>query len=209
MNIAKTHELAQIYSFTNIDLAQSMRADIDQMVLEWRPANRYTDKTTLPNWVGICRNNQLLEQAKTWFDRCLNQVARRDMGAEYRLALSDLWLTRTEQGGSTHRHNHPLSVYSGIFYLEHSEQGTHFELPLWYYQHWPLMFEHRSPPRSQTWQQSCTQGTLVIFPSYVYHWVDVQKTAEPRYTMAWNSFWHGTINHNLGTRLSVLTQTPR
>ena len=208
MKIAHSLSVANIYTFQNLNLAKELLSEIDQLASAWRPANRYLDKSIVPNLVSDIELTPLRDLAKNWFNRCLRRVAYTDMGSGHQLAVSDLWLTRSELGSSTHQHNHPLSVYSGIFYLQDAAQGTWFDLPRWYHTHWPHMFSHRSPFNKQRWQQPCTQGTLVIFPSYLEHWVEVQTTEEIRYSLPWNSFWQGNINSNLGTRLGIRLVDP-
>ena len=79
----------------------------------------------------------------------------------------DFWGNIYRKGEYTVSHDHFPSTFSIVYFLKGEK---HFS---------PLVFNRFSKIR-------CKEGRLVIFPSYLKHWVPVHKHSETRITLSSN-----------------------
>ena len=102
------------------------------------------------------------------------------------LCITTSWFTLTDSSGYSSWHNHKNSLLSAVLYG--SDDCS------------PIEFANLSHPEtflikpfetniynSQQWWIRPEKGTLVIFPSYMYHRISHNKTDSPRYSLALNT----------------------
>jgi hypothetical protein len=125
----------------------------------------------------------------------LRSVLRYAYGAsqDADIQITQSWLTYAKLGGSHHMHNHPNSVLSGILYVNTGDgDGTNFVK----ISNGDVVLRYKTIERTKfnvdSERAEATPGTLVIFPSYVWHVVYNSKT-EGRMSLAFNSFINGSI----------------
>ena len=140
-------------------------------------------------------NRPELSDIARFCNESLRAVLRYGYGAsqDADIQITQSWLTYAKLGGSHHMHNHPNSVLSGILYVNTGDgDGTNFvkisngDVVLRY------KTIERTPFNVDSERAEATPGTLVIFPSHVWHVVYNSKT-EGRMSLAFNSFINGSI----------------
>jgi len=110
------------------------------------------------------------------------------------LRITESWCNYTEQGGYHHRHNHPNSLVSGVFYPQVDPEVD----KLHFYKTFTSMIH--IPPKewnlwnSNSWWLSVEVGDLLIFPSMVEHKVEVLERPGTRISLSFNSFPTGVIS---------------
>ena len=193
------------YKFYNVPLAKQIREEIELKGGQWRrnPAmdniafHSDLDHEILPSMTVL----------KSWFQSCLDEVVAADLPEGYGCSVTEMWMTRTQQGQAMHTHVHPLSVYSGVYYLQDSAGSTDFMLSTWFHERWPQMvLPHAIKPTQREWSSPCRQGHLIIFPSHIFHRQQPLSQDETRYTVAFNSFWSGQLCNHHTARLWVQSQ---
>lgn len=105
-----------------------------------------------------------------------------------RLALRDSWFNQFDGGDFMYDHCHPGNLISGCYYHRAQEgQGNlRFMNPN------PLMLNRQWPADQQPWQQGwrveSRTGRLVMFPSWLMHRVEPNRSTatEPRISLAFN-----------------------
>jgi uncharacterized protein (TIGR02466 family) len=153
------------------------------------------------DWTGNVlneRSTQMLnalpefEHLHLWFADCLEKV-RADLKLPFeRLVISQSWATKTQSGEAHHRHTHPNSYVSGVFYLTSAVDGKteFFRKDYWY-------DFFLCPLSNLTQRVSCAEsavaGRLLIFPSNLEHKVAVYRGDFPRFTIAFNVFPEGNF----------------
>jgi len=108
--------------------------------------------------------------------------------------ISLMWGTATPKGGSVHRHYHPNSILSGVYYPQNIEYTEiRFFSP-----HRPTILpkiRYKSVYSSVTMEYKPQQGDVVLFPSDLDHDVPINTSDEVRYSIAFNIFFRGEMGH--------------
>lgn len=100
------------------------------------------------------------------------------------------WMNANPPGGFNAPHTHPGAHWSGVYYVSQPEveAGTsgmiEFLDPRSDLPHWRLL---KSPAFRPKKKIRPAAGELVIFPSYLVHWVYPNETGEDRVTVAFNA----------------------
>lgn len=111
--------------------------------------------------------------------------------------ITNSWLSKKTPGQSHHIHNHPNSIFSGVFYINVKDSEIFFENtpPIlkdykfdYTYSEWNLL-------NSPRWSVEVTTGSMVIFPSHLNHGVEVNESDETRIVLGFNSFVTGKLNN--------------
>ena len=119
--------------------------------------------------------------------------------------ITQSWLNLTQPGGTHHSHCHRNSVLSGVFYFQVNEEvdGITFRnnIPEKTIALEPTKYNRYNSPQ---WRVLVKEGHLLMFPSHLYHSVDVVMTPIPRISLSFNVYPRGTIGHPLDlTELTI------
>lgn len=100
------------------------------------------------------------------------------------------WMNANPAGGYNAPHTHPGAHWSGVYYVAQPdvEEGSsgmiEFLDPRSDLQHWKILsasaFQQKRAIRPSV-------GELIVFPSYLMHWVHPNQTDEERVTIAFNA----------------------
>jgi len=115
------------------------------------------------------------------------------------LYITQSWLNYTEENQYHHQHSHPNSVVSGVFYFDSDKKNDKilFSNSKGYQQIEPKIDDTKfNLWNSRTWWFSVETGNLFMFPSSTIHQVDVKKGTNTRISLAFNTFYKGTIGSN-------------
>jgi uncharacterized protein (TIGR02466 family) len=109
---------------------------------------------------------------------------------EYRFGQS--WVSYKHPGQHHATHSHPNSLISGVFYF--GEDGSNFPAIKFHKLIGGMNISYLQPKMKQSIQDSkntfsinFTPGLLILFPSYLYHSVPVNKTDKVRCSLAFNT----------------------
>lgn len=100
------------------------------------------------------------------------------------LQVSDAWLNRSETGDETLLHTHPWSIISGVLYITGDDGSTIFV------QNNPYdTVNQMSMSKRYHIKQECpiANGTMILFPSTLQHFVPVNRSREVRHTLSFNT----------------------
>ena len=111
------------------------------------------------------------------------------------LYITQSWTNLTKKDRYHSSHSHANSLVSGVFYLEATEQDNiTFKHP------WKLNFQQLAVSTTTIdkynaliWQVPIYRNDLILFPSTMRHGVEVKKHQGDRISLAFNSFFKGTI----------------
>jgi uncharacterized protein (TIGR02466 family) len=116
-----------------------------------------------------------------------------------KLYVTQSWLNYTEANQFHHRHEHPNSVISGVLYFDSNKDNDmiKFFSQKVYQQIFADVDENKfNIWNSTSWWFPVETGQLIIFPSSTTHQVDVKKGNNTRISLAFNTFYKGTIGLN-------------
>lgn len=100
------------------------------------------------------------------------------------------WMNANPPGGFNAPHTHPGAHWSGVYYVSQPEveSGTsgmiEFLDPRTDLPHWRLL---KAPAFSMKKKFRPAVGEMVLFPSYLVHWVYPNETDEERVSIAFNA----------------------
>lgn len=113
---------------------------------------------------------------------------------DVKLRITQSWLNYTEPGQYHHKHAHPNSVLSAVFYVDADPEvdKIYFYPPQSYKQ---INFKPRDWNlfNSESWWLPVESGSLVVFPSHFEHSVEVKSGTNTRISLALNTFPTGYV----------------
>ena len=141
-------------------------------------------------------NNILLQpefkEMQLWVEECAKDFLDNVLKMEYEeFFLTESWMNISEKGGHQKIHNHSNSIISGVLYLkskpEHpplvfKKQKMEFEPFISLAEH----YKKGNPNTAHTLGFPCTQNTMLVFNSHLYHGHEASVIEEERIGIAWN-----------------------
>ena len=105
--------------------------------------------------------------------------------------ITDSWLNISAKGGYQKIHNHSNSIISGTLYLksEDDHPPLTFKKQKMEFEPFISLGEHYrmgNPNTAHELSFPCTQDTMLVFNSYLYHGHDASQVESERVGLAWN-----------------------
>ena len=144
-------------------------------------------------------NRKEFKNIKKFLDQCCKDYLEKIISPKNNIELyiTQSWLNYTEENQYHHQHSHPNSVVSGVFYFDCDKENDKikFTNPRGYQQIVPEI-EKYNLWNSNTWWFALETGQLVMFPSSTIHQVETKKGNNTRISLAFNTFYKGTLGLN-------------
>jgi len=115
------------------------------------------------------------------------------------LYITQSWLNYTEANQYHHKHEHPNSVVSGVFYFDSDVKNDKilFSSNKGYQQiYTEINKEKFNLWNSETWFFPVETGDLFMFPSSTTHQVETKQGNNTRISLAFNTFYKGSVGSN-------------
>ena len=119
---------------------------------------------------------------------------------ELELYITQSWINWTESTQYHHQHNHSNSYLSGVFYFYADNDKINLKSPKPDFISIPTTQKNEFNSTMHTCHVNT--GDLVIFPSELYHHVDMVKSEKCRTSIAFNVFVKGSLG--MTSRLTKL-----
>ena len=111
--------------------------------------------------------------------------------------ITQSWLNYTEKNQYHHKHEHPNSFISGVFYINCNEEFDkikffkkfNYEIIKPQVKDWNIW-------NSESWWFPVKTGDIVLFPSSLTHMVESKEGDNTRISLAFNTFIKGTVGNN-------------
>ena len=110
--------------------------------------------------------------------------------------ITQSWLNYTEKNQYHHKHSHPNSLVSGVFYINCDEKFDKIKFFNNKYQTIKPEVKDWNIWNSETWWFSVKTGDLILFPSSLTHMVETKEGDNTRISLAFNVFIKGTVGDN-------------
>lgn len=114
------------------------------------------------------------------------------------LRITQSWCTYCDGSSSHHRHRHPNSAFSGVYYPQSNSPNDkiRFHHPRQDIDMVKFYSDEYNMANSETWWLPAQTGTLLMFPAHLAHSVPIlpERTSE-RISLAFNTFFVGTIGN--------------
>ena len=110
--------------------------------------------------------------------------------------ITQSWLNYTETNQYHHKHQHPNSLVSGVFYINCHEEYDKIKFFKEDYKTIKPEVKDWNLWNSETWWFSVKTGDIILFPSSLTHMVETKQGDNTRISLAFNVFIKGTIGDN-------------
>ena len=110
--------------------------------------------------------------------------------------ITQSWLNYTETNQYHHKHAHPNSLISGVFYINCHEEHDKIKFFNDNYKTIRLEIKDWNIWNSESWWFSVKTGDIILFPSSLTHMVETKQGDNTRISLAFNVFIKGTVGNN-------------
>mgnify|MGYP003625215528 FL=1 len=125
---------------------------------------------------------------KNFINKCIDKFTTKIYESDQKLIVTQCWLNRNPKGSNHHRHCHPNSIISGVFYFKQNSKLPPIQFSKTLQYSMTLHTKKFNNLNSHTFYLPCTDGELVIFPSDLNHHVPTNTSDEERISMSFNTF---------------------
>lgn len=112
---------------------------------------------------------------------------------EVSLKFTQSWCNYTEKGQFHHKHAHPNSFISGVFYPQANKQKDKIVFYRDGYQQIKIKTDDWNTWNSESWWFNVGSGDLILFPSGLTHMVETVESDELRISLSFNTFPEGYL----------------
>lgn len=113
------------------------------------------------------------------------------------LRITQSWANYTEPGQWHHKHAHPNSFVSGVFYPQANRETDRIYFYRDGYQQIKLPPEEWNGWNSESWWFEVGTGDLILFPSSLTHMVETVKGDQTRISLSFNTFPVGVVGEEV------------
>ena len=110
--------------------------------------------------------------------------------------ITQSWLNYTETNQYHHKHAHPNSLVSGVFYINCHEELDKIKFFNDGYKTIKPEIKDWNLYNSESWWFTVKTGDIILFPSSLTHMVENKEGTNTRISLAFNVFIKGTIGNN-------------
>ena len=110
--------------------------------------------------------------------------------------ITQSWLNYTETNQYHHKHAHPNSLVSGVFYINCNKEHDNIKFFNDNYKTIKLEIKDWNIWNSESWWFSVNTGDVILFPSSLSHMVETKQGDNTRVSLAFNVFIKGTVGSN-------------
>jgi uncharacterized protein (TIGR02466 family) len=110
--------------------------------------------------------------------------------------ITQSWLNYTETNQFHHKHQHPNSLVSGVFYVNCHEELDKIKFFNDTYKTIKPEIKDWNLYNSESWWFTVKTGDIILFPSSLTHMVENKEGTNTRISLAFNVFIKGTIGNN-------------
>ena len=110
--------------------------------------------------------------------------------------ITQSWANYTKKGQWHHKHEHPNSFISGVFYVQAQKDIDKIYFYKNGYQQIKLPTDNYNLYNSDSWWLGVETGQLILFPSHLTHMVQTVETDETRISISFNTFLKGYIGND-------------
>ena len=110
--------------------------------------------------------------------------------------ITQSWLNYTETNQYHHKHAHPNSLVSGVFYINCHEEHDKIKFFNDNYKTIKLEVKDWNMWNSESWWFSVKTGDIILFPSSLTHMVETKQGDNTRISLAFNVFIKGKVGNN-------------
>jgi uncharacterized protein (TIGR02466 family) len=162
----------------------------------------FGNSTSVNNYILKC---DAFKDIKTFIDESIKQYFKEVYNPlnNIEVYVTQSWINYTKQGQYHHRHEHPNSLFSGVFYLDVTKDLDKIKFFKNVYQNLKMPSDEWTIYNSDSWWIPVETGNLILFPSSTSHMVEDVVADKTRISIAFNTFVRGDLGD--GVELTSLS----
>ena len=162
----------------------------------------FGNSTSVNNYILKC---DAFKDIKTFVDESIKQYFKEVYSPlnNIEVYVTQSWINYTKQGQYHHRHEHPNSLFSGVFYLDVTKDLDKIKFFKNVYQNLKMPSDEWTIYNSDSWWIPVETGNLILFPSSTSHMVEDVVADKTRISIAFNTFVRGDLGD--GVELTSLS----
>lgn len=136
-----------------------------------------------------------LRRIKQFAEECISDFVENVIspGGSLNLYITQAWANYTKPGQYHHKHAHPNSIISGVFYISANQDSDRIKF-------FNDTVKTVKPPtekfnifNSESWWFPVQTNLLLLFPSSTTHMVETVEGDHDRISLSFNTFWRGEL----------------
>lgn len=165
-----------------------------EFLLELEQKDNKGNTTSVNNYV--LKDKKLLN-LKGFFELSLDNYFMKvfEPSTNVKSYITQSWVNYSKKGQYHHKHQHPNSFISGIFYVEADEKKDKVYFFKNEYKPLKIPTENYNLWNSESWWFEVKTGDLLLFPSCLTHEVETVQT-NLRVSLSFNTFLKGSFGKN-------------
>ena len=169
---------------------------VEDKFLKVQEARPNTGNTTSLN-NRILTNNKMVN-IKKFIQSSIDKYLTEVYAPKYPVSLevTQSWLNYTKPGEYHHKHAHPNSFVSGVFYVQANRETDKIFFYDDAYAQIQLPTENYNTFNSKSWWFQVGTYDLVLFPSSLTHMVETVKGDDERISLSFNTFLKGYVGED-------------
>lgn len=158
----------------------------------WQPTHKNMGNTTSDDRYVL--NHVTADKIREFVESCVDQYLKSVYAPanEVSLRITQSWLNYTKAGEHHHKHAHPNSFISGVFYIKADAAKDKIYFYKDVYHQIKLFTNNYNVFNSDSWWFPVNTGELILFPSSLTHMVEPVE-GEERISLAFNTFPVGYV----------------
>jgi uncharacterized protein (TIGR02466 family) len=139
-----------------------------------------------------------MKRIAAFIDKCVQDYFKEVYAPKHKVKpyVTQSWSNYTNKGQFHHKHSHPNSVISGVFYVAADAAKDRIFFYKDGYQQIKVKTESWNQWNSDSWWYEVAAGKVVLFPSHLTHMVETVQAEETRISIAFNTFLEGVVGDN-------------
>lgn len=161
-------------------------------LLNQKSRSNMGNTTSIDNY--ICRSSKL-KKLKQFFDESILHYFTTVYRPKYDVIprITQSWVNYTKPGEYHHKHAHPNSFISGVFYIQSDAEKDKIYFYKDGYQQIKVPAADWNEWNSESWWFEAVTGKLILFPSSLTHMVETVQAEQTRISLSFNTFLSGYI----------------
>jgi uncharacterized protein (TIGR02466 family) len=151
--------------------------------------------TSLDNYL---LKSKEMKRIAAFVDQCVQDYFQEVYAPKHEVKpyVTQSWANYTNKGQFHHKHSHPNSFISGVFYVAADAAKDRIFFYKDGYHQIKVKTERWNLWNSESWWFEVGVGKIVLFPSNLTHMVETVQAEDTRISIAFNTFLEGIVGEN-------------
>jgi uncharacterized protein (TIGR02466 family) len=160
--------------------------------------NSHNNEGNITSNENYILNNKEFKDLKTYLDLIVKDYFEKVISPTDAITpyITQSWLNYTETNQYHHKHQHPNSLVSGVFYINCDNKFDKIKFFNDIYKTIKPEIKKWNLWNSESWWFPVKTGDIILFPSSLTHMVETKEGTNTRISLAFNVFIKGTVGNN-------------